>query len=68
MTGTPFCILPVTSLNSVIIGKGKIGKVTRLLLDTWSKNVGIDIEYQIKGWDSQRCEQLAAGPTPYSFK
>ena len=68
MTGTPFCILPVTGLNSVIIGEGKMGKVTRLLLNTWSKNVGVDIEGQIKKWDSERGEKVAAGPSPYSFK
>lgn len=68
MTGTPFCILPVTGLNSVTIGEGKMGKVTRLLLDTWSQNVGVDIKGQIKKWDSERDEQVAAGPSPYSFK
>ena len=68
MTGTPFCILPVTGLNSVTIGKGKIGIVTRILLDTWSKNVGVDIEGQIKKWDSERGEQAASGTSPYYFK
>lgn len=68
MTGTPFCILPVTSLNSVAIGEGKMGKVTRLLLDTWIQSVGVDIEGQIKKWDSERDEQAASGPSPYSFR
>ena len=68
MTGTPFCILPVTGLNSVTIGEGKMGKVTRLLLDTWSDNVGVDIEVQIKKWDAERGEQGTSGPSPYSFK
>jgi len=68
MTGTPFCILPVTGLNSVTIGEGKMGKVTRLLLDTWSQNVGVNIESQIKKWDSERGKQAASGPSPYSFK
>ena len=27
ISGTPFCILPVTSLNNVKIGSGKVGKV-----------------------------------------
>jgi branched-chain amino acid aminotransferase len=47
-TATPFCILPVMRLNGQEIGNGKYGKVTKLLLDTWSENVGIDIEKQTK--------------------
>jgi len=67
MTGTPFCLLPVTALNSLKIGKGTMGPVTRTLLDTWSKNVGVDIEKQIKKWTGN--SKLPAGvPTPYSFK
>ena len=27
ITGTPFCMLPVTSLNSIKIGDGKVGKL-----------------------------------------
>ena len=52
MTGTPFCMLPVTSLNNIKIGKGKRGKIFNILLSTWSKNVGVDIEKQIKRWNS----------------
>jgi hypothetical protein len=54
MTGTPFCMLPVTSLNGVVIGAGKMGEVTRRLLDAWSANVGVDIAGQIKKWDAER--------------
>lgn len=68
MTGTPFCILPVTSLNGVRIGDGVMGPVTRSLLDAWSANVGVDIVGQIKAWDAARAGQVAAGPSPYSFK
>jgi branched-chain amino acid aminotransferase len=67
MTGTPFCILPVTSQNSIRIGEGKMGRVTRKLLDHWSKNVGIDIEGQIKRWDAKGPGKPCSGPTPYSF-
>ena len=49
MTGTPFCIIPVTSLNGIIIGDKIIGSVTQRLIDQWSKNVGVDIIKQIKG-------------------
>lgn len=68
MTATPFCILPVTSLNGAQIGKGD-RKVTRLLLDTWSKNVGVDIAGQIKSWGSaDSAKAMTQSPSPYSFK
>ncbi|MFH1147694.1 MAG: aminotransferase class IV [Pseudomonadota bacterium] len=68
MTGTPFCMLPVTSLNGVVVGEGKMGPVTRRLLDKWSENVEVDIEAQIKQWDAERKSNGPSGPTPYSFK
>lgn len=68
MTGTPFCLLPVTSFNSVDIGDGNMGRVTRLLLDTWSKKVGVDIAGQIKGWDAAKEGQTCGGTSPYAFK
>ena len=67
MTGTPFCMLPVTSLNSVPIGEGQIGKVFTQLLSQWSKNVGVDIQLQISQWDLEG-QSKGSGPTPYSFK
>lgn len=48
MTGTSFCILPATKFNGIKIGKGKMGKITKMLLDKWSENVGVDIISQIK--------------------
>lgn len=69
MTGTPFCILPVTSLSSVQIGDGKMGRTTEMLLDKWSENVGVDIVAQIKAFNSklERIEDTLA-PTPYQFR
>lgn len=67
MTATPFCILPVTSLNGTKIGDGK-GKVTKLLLDTWSQNVGVDIVKQIKCWGQTESARTTQSPSPYSFK
>jgi len=67
MTGTPFCILPVTGLNGVVIGDGKMGRVSRLLLDTWSKNVGVDVIKQIKDFNAELKEN-SNGATPYKFK
>ena len=69
LTGTPFCILPTTHLNGVKIGTGRMGEMTKLLLERWSKNVGVDIVAQIKGF----AEELSNGaapeaPTPYQFR
>jgi len=68
MTATPFCILPVTSLNGTQIGDGKMGKLTQLLLDTWGANVGVDIVEQIKSWARAQPLRTAQAPSPYSFK
>lgn len=65
MTGTPFCLLPVTSLMGQTIGDGKMGPVSRRLLDAWSQNVGVDIIAQIQGWSKA---PGSAAPTPYAFK
>jgi branched-chain amino acid aminotransferase len=65
MTGTPFCMLPVTSLNSVKIGTGTVGTIFESLLREWSKSVGVDIKKQIVSW-AQRSDSNS--PTPYQFK
>ena len=70
MTGTPFCILPVTSLNSLKIGNNKnvIGKITQKLLLKWSENVGLDIVGQIKEYGNEIRNNNVNAPTPYQFK
>lgn len=68
MTGTPFCILPVTKLNGQDIGDGQVGKITKNLLAKWSKNVGVDIIGQIKKWTKEAGGQKGGGMTPYQFK
>ena len=68
MTGTPFCLLPVSSLNNISIGNKPMGTITRQLLDTWSNEVGVDIEGQIKKWDFESDPKTYSGPSPYSFK
>jgi len=68
ITGTPFCMLPVTSLNGLSIGNGKVGTVFSQLIDLWSKNMGVNIIDQIQGWDAER--QISPdvdAPTPYRF-
>lgn len=66
MTGTPFCILPVTSLNFIEIGNGKRGNVFELLLTRWSQNVGLNIETQIKNFNLE-INNSQSGPSPYRF-
>jgi branched-chain amino acid aminotransferase len=68
MTGTPFCMLPVTRLNGVSIGEGKVGSSFRALLALWSQNVGVDIEQQIKAWNAMDVVNPVDSPTPYRFK
>ena len=68
MTGTPFCMLPVTSLNGNAIGDGKVGPVFDKLLTQWGANTGVDIKGQIQAWDAVREGGSADAPTPYRFK
>ena len=67
MTGTPFCMLPVTSLNDVDIGDGKVGKHFNELLKKWSSNMNVDISRQIQKWNKVDGD-LLSGPSPYKFK
>lgn len=66
MTGTPFCLLPVTKINGMSIGNSKRGKITSSLILQWSKNVGVDIENQIKEFNEE-LKGRNVGPTPYQF-
>lgn len=66
MTGTPFSMLPVTSLDGSKIGAGKMGAITKKLIDKWGKNVGVDIIKQIKDFNKE-LDTAAGGATPYRF-
>lgn len=68
MTGTPFCMLPVTSLNGASINNSQMGPVTKSLLDKWSENVGVDIINQIKNYAKSCTGTTQAAPSPYQFK
>lgn len=69
LTGTPFCILPTTSLNSLKIGNGKMGEITTNLLNKWSENVGVNIVEQIKNYGKEvDVLNQNQSPTPYDFK
>lgn len=65
MTGTPFCMLPVTSLNSINIGNGTVGTWFTRILNEWSDRVGVDIATQIK---SYKKEGAIVGASPYQFR
>ena len=63
-------ILPVFRFNSLNIGDGKFGKITKILIDKWGENVGVDLIGQIKHF-SDECKEIrqkTAGTTnPYQF-
>jgi branched-chain amino acid aminotransferase len=56
LTGTPFCMLPVVSLDGRSIGDGKPGPVFKATLQKWSNLVGLDIQQQIEEWDAVRVD------------
>lgn len=68
MTGTPFCMLPVTSLNGSKIGNGEVGPGFKKLIEQWGKNTGVNIVEQITTWAAQAGPSLNDAPTPYRFK
>jgi len=65
-TGTPFAMLPVTSINSNKIGNGTKGPIFNKLISQWSKNVDVNIPEQIKKFNEEVKE--LEGPTPYKFR
>jgi branched-chain amino acid aminotransferase len=68
ITGTPFCMLPVTSLNGLSIGDGKVGAIFSKLINRWSANTEVNIIEQIQKWDAERpISSDEDAPTPYSF-
>ncbi len=64
MTGTPFCLLPVTSIHNHQIGDGKMGSITKKILNKWSKEVGVKIDEQIISW----YKNSFSGVTPYAIQ
>ena len=68
MTGTPFCLLPVTKINGLEIGNGKRGQITNKLLSLWSQKVNVDIEKQIKDFNTELEKNDWKGTTPYQFR
>ena len=68
VSATPFCILPVSSLNKINIQDGKMGPITSQLIKKWSENVNVDIIKQIKEYGKEVDYLNNNAPTPYEFK
>lgn len=45
-TSTPYCIMPATKFNGLPVGDGRVGPVTKRLLQAWIDLVGVDIVAQ----------------------
>lgn len=67
IAATPFCMLPVTSVNGIKIGDGKVGKIFNQLITKWGKEVKVDIAKQIEKWDKEEKTKKTKSPTPYKF-
>lgn len=52
-TATPFCIMPCTQINGQKVGNGKVGKVTRFLMEKWKEAVNCDWEEQARRWENE---------------
>lgn len=68
ITGTPFCMLPVVTLNGTKIGTGKVGGLFNKMLNFWSKEQKVDIKKQIQSWDKGMENYNPKNKTsPYKF-
>jgi branched-chain amino acid aminotransferase len=45
-TSTPYCIMPATKFNGLVVGDGQVGQISQKLLTAWSELVGMDIVRQ----------------------
>jgi branched-chain amino acid aminotransferase len=51
-TATPFSVFPCTRINGQPIGRGKVGPVTKFLIDKWIEAVNCDFVEQAERWDA----------------
>lgn len=73
VTGTPFCMLPVVSLDGVRIGEereggsgiGAFGVISSRIIQHWSERVGLDIPAQLRAFANSKPTR---GASPYHFK
>ena len=59
---TPYCMMPVTQINGVLIGDGQPGPVFQSILQGWSKHVELDIPAHIEQQASRRRAQAQSAP------
>jgi branched-chain amino acid aminotransferase len=60
-TSTPYCIMPATRFNGLAVGDGRVGPVTRALLDGWRDLAGYDlVEHALQQLPPPECEELLA--------
>jgi branched-chain amino acid aminotransferase len=52
-TSTPYCIMPATKFNGLLVGDGSVGPITKRLLGAWSELVGLDIVAQAEAQMNQ---------------
>lgn len=72
VTGTPFCMLPVISLDGVNIGEpterepciGAFGPISSRIMQAWSDRVALDIPAQLRAFAGS---SPTKGTTPYQF-
>lgn len=72
VTGTPFGMLPVVSIDGVAIGEirkptessGVFGPVSAAVASKWSENVGLDFISQLRKFKNS---SPSNAPTPYQF-
>jgi branched-chain amino acid aminotransferase len=67
LTSTAFSMLPVTKINGLVIGDGKMGPMFKRLIDAWSEEVGVDIIAQTKAFAAEAGASLTSGTTIYRF-
>ncbi len=65
-TGTPFAMLPITSINHKSLNNGKRGSIFSRIISEWSDIVGVDIPKQIQDFNKEI--NILDGSTPYQFK
>jgi hypothetical protein len=45
-----------------------MGEITRSILDSWGRNVDVNIVEQIQRWDAARKDGHSTAATPYRFR
>lgn len=65
ITATPFCVLPVRSINGVVLPK-RGNRLSTAILNRWSNQVDLDIVKQAESWGVD--EEEFIGISPYRFE